>query len=69
MFHGQAKENLKLSLSSEILSQKVKKMQKFEKNPLFRDFDRFSTIFGQRVILEPQNLALFYFILSSSELI
>ena len=35
VLHGQAKENLKLSLSSEILSQKVKKMQKFDKNPLF----------------------------------
>ena len=31
----------KVRLSSEILSQKVKKMQKFDKNPLFWDFDRF----------------------------
>ena len=35
VLHGQAKDNLKVSLSSEILSQKVKKMQKFDKNPLF----------------------------------
>ena len=35
----------------------------------FWDFDRFLTIFGQPVIWEPPNLALFYFILSSSELI
>ena len=69
VLHGQAKVNSKVSLSSEILSQKVKKMQKFDKNPLFWDFDRFLTIFSQRVILKPPNLALFYFILSSSELI
>ena len=35
VLHGQAKDNLKVSLSSEILSQNVKKMQKFDKNPLF----------------------------------
>ena len=69
VLHGQAKDNLKANLSSEILSQKVKKMQKFDKNSLFWDFDRFLTISGQRVIFEPPNLALFYFILSSSELI
>ena len=44
-------------------------MQKFDKNPLFCDFDRFLTIFGQPVIQKPPNLALFYFIMSSSELI
>ena len=48
-----SKKNSKVSLSSEISSQKVKKMQKFNKNPLFWDFDRFLTIFGQRVIQEP----------------
>jgi len=68
-FHGQAKKTSKMRLSSEILSQKVKKMQTFDKNPLFSDFDRFLSIFGQRVIREPRNLALLYLILSSSKLI
>ena len=53
VLHGRTKENSKVSLSSEILSQRCKKMQKFDKNPLFRDFDRFLTIFRQRVIQEP----------------
>ena len=38
-------------------------------NLLFKDFDRFLTIFGQRVIQEPPNLDLFHFILPSSEFI
>ena len=70
VFYGQANESSKVILFSEILSQKVeKKMQNFDKNPLFWDSDRFLTIFAQPVIQEPPNLALFYSILSFSELI
>ena len=58
VLHGQAKDNLKVSLSSEILSKNLTKIHFFEILTVFL------TIFGQ-----PPNLALFYFILSSSELI
>ena len=59
----------KISLLTEILAKNVKKMQKFCKNWLFWDFDRFLSIFRQWVNQKPQNLVLFYFFLSSSELI
>ena len=42
-------------------------MQKFDRNLLFWNVDRFSTIFGQRVNQKPPILALFYFILFFSD--
>ena len=69
VLHGQAKENSKVSLSTEFLSQKVKKCKNLTKIHFFEILTVFLTIFGQPVILEPPNLALFYFILFSSKLI
>ena len=59
----------KISLLTEILAKKVKKIPKFCKKIDFLRFDCFFSIFRQQVNQKPQNLVLFYFILSPSELI